>query len=109
MKKTLVTVDNLETFICKERGVLSVDGSFLLTPGAKDALAKRGVALVHGPSPETAPVAQKHSEQLPAASAGEKRLLLAVAAMLHERCGIHEPQVLQSLSRCIVDTIRDNI
>ena len=43
MKKELICVDNLDAFICKQDGKLYVDQGRILTPGAKDELARRGV------------------------------------------------------------------
>ena len=54
MKKQLVEAGNVDAYICKETGTLYLDGTLLLTPGAKDELSRRGVAVAYGPRPGTA-------------------------------------------------------
>ena len=55
MKKVLVQADNLDEFICQEEATLYVDASMILTPGAKDELLKRGVAVVRTSCASPAP------------------------------------------------------
>ena len=121
MKKTLVEAANLDAFICTEHNTLYADGALLLTPGARDALSKRGVTIVYGPNPHAGQGqhvechANCHDDHrhdahpAPATSEGEARLVLAVAAMLQEHCGIKDPATLHALSSCIVRTIGENI
>ena len=76
MAKKLVGIDNLDAAICQASGKIYVDGSIILTPGAKDELIKRGIPIVYGPKPEllgcmAEPVAAASSAQL-------ETLLLAV-------------------------------
>ena len=55
MKKELITVDNVNNYICKQDGKLYVFGNRLLTAGAKDELGRRRVSVVYGPEPVAAP------------------------------------------------------
>ncbi len=57
MKKELITVDNVNNYICKQDGKLYVFGNRLLTAGAKDELGRRRVTVVYGPEPVVAPAA----------------------------------------------------
>ena len=55
MKKELITVDNVNNYICKQDGKLYVFGNRLLTAGAKDEMGRRRVTVVYGPEPVAAP------------------------------------------------------
>ena len=57
MKKELITVDNVNNYICKQDGKLYVFGNRLLTAGAKDELGRRRVTVVYGPEPVVVPAA----------------------------------------------------
>ena len=57
MKKELITVDNVNNYICKQDGKLYVFGNRLLTAGAKGELGRRRVTVVYGPEPVVAPAA----------------------------------------------------
>ena len=41
MKKELISVENLDAFICRQDGKLYVDRNRILSPGAKDELSAR--------------------------------------------------------------------
>ena len=58
MKKELISRDNLDSFINKDDGKLYLGSGRLLTPGAKDELARRNVAIVYGEPP-----ASEHTQQ----------------------------------------------
>ena len=68
MKKELITVDNVNNYICKQDGKLYVFGNRLLTAGAKDELGRRRVTVVYGPEPVVAPAAAPASSCSSAAS-----------------------------------------
>lgn len=103
MKKVLVQADNLDEFICREDATLHVDASMILTPGAKDELLKRGVAVVRTSCASPAPhAALSGSENL-------EGLLLGVAAILRQECGITDPERLKAASLQAVQIIRDNL
>lgn len=121
MAKKRVGVDNLESFICKESGSLHMDGSLILTPGARDELSRRGVAVVYGPRPESGSCAPAAGACPPGCTcaactagagteaSGAERLVLAVAGILKDRYGITDPGQLRTLSCHVVETIRKNI
>ena len=69
MKKELITVDNVNNYICKQDGKLYVFGNRLLTAGAKDELGRRRVTVVYGPEPVVAPAAAPASSCSSAAGA----------------------------------------
>ena len=116
MKKELVGVDNLEACICRETGSVYIDGSIILTPGAKDELSKRGIAVVYGPRPGGAPRAA--TQACPPgctckACCGKgmdvERLILGVACILKEEYGIHDPAELHRISCQVVKIIQNNV
>ena len=52
MGKQLVGRDNIEQFICHEEKKLYVGQTLILTPGAKDYLQEKSIAVVYGEQPE---------------------------------------------------------
>ncbi|MDX2494962.1 MAG: hypothetical protein QNK27_08385 [Desulfuromusa sp.] len=52
MGKQLVGRDNVEEFICHEEKKLYVGQTLILTPGAKDYLQEKCIAVVYGEPPE---------------------------------------------------------
>lgn len=132
MKKELICVENLDAFIRKQDGKLYVDQGRILTPGAKDELARRGVSIVYGPepAPEPAPVAacqtaapcrgccgtgrtfyvgpEEGSSSLAAAGSLES-LSIAVASMLKKQYGVTDPEQLRAMTIEALKTIRDNV
>ena len=118
MAKKLIGVDNLDAAICPASNTVYADGSIILTPGAKDALGKRGVAIVYGPKPDQvdcpAPAACPPGCTCPACTAGAQStdpetLVLAVACILKDHYHITDPGQLPTLCRLVVRTIRENI
>lgn len=110
MKKKLVTVDTIDSFICQKNGKLYVDASMVLTAGAKDALSSRGIEIVHV---ETcaAPGLSECAKQNNACcqDAGLEKLLLNVAAMLQQECGVTDPEKLKELSVRALEVIKANL
>ena len=53
MGKQLVGRDNVEEFICHEEKKLYVGQTLILTPGAKDYLQEKSIAIVYGEQPAT--------------------------------------------------------
>ncbi len=114
MKKVLVQADNLDEFICRADSKLYVDGSMILTPGAKDELARRGVVVVHASCSDSASRGPRGSASpsLGAAlgeNANLEGLLLGVAAMLQKECGITDPELLKAASLQAIQTIKENL
>ncbi|TYT74294.1 hypothetical protein [Desulfobotulus mexicanus] len=133
MGKTLVGIKNLEEHICKDSCKIYIDGSIILTPGAKDELRSRGITIVYGPKPEAAAAcppgctcevcSAKAKGGCPAGctcpacmeaalrsgAAGLESLILGIAGMLKTQYGISDPAQLMAISSKVVKTIRDNL
>ena len=114
MKKTLILVDNLDEFICKESNTIHLDAGMILTAGAKDELTRRHVSIVRGAAPErdcgrracvvracVAAAANPHADV--------ERLVHDVAATLQKEYGITDPAELKAASLKAVETIRKNL
>lgn len=112
MKKTLITVDNVQDFICQVEKRIYVDG-MILTPGAKDELHKRGIDIIFSSCPEVKGC-QAHSNS-PASVCSSmpeqenERLFYGVAAMLLNDYGIKDPEKLKELSIKATKIIKENI
>lgn len=116
MKKKLVTVDNLEEYVCRTSNQLHADSTMILTAGAKDELTRRGIALVYGSVPADLSSQLHHSMTHKTSFPGVAEeavnmteLLLGVAAILKKECGVTDPQELKALSLQAIKTIKDNI
>lgn len=118
MKKKLVEVNNLESFICQANAALYADNSLILTPGAKDELARRNITIVRDKEPfatcggrEACPVqACDPAMQVEAASDSveeDERLLLGIAAMVKEEFGIEDPKQLYDMSKQFVQVLQN--
>ncbi len=130
MKKELICVDNLDAFICKQDGKLYVDQGRILTPGAKDELARRGVSVVYGPEPAPEPetpscqpvgpcrgccgtgrtfyVGPEEGSALSMTGSLES-LTIAVASMLKKEYGVTDPEEIRAMTIEALKTIRDNV
>lgn len=51
MGKTLIGRHNIEQYICKREKKIYLDKTMLLSPGGKDYLHEKGVAIVYGAPP----------------------------------------------------------
>lgn len=124
MGKILVGVDNLDTAICQASGKVYADGSLILTPGAKDELGKRGIAIVYGPRPESMDCGTQNGSAAcppgctcPACivrAAGKEgatmeSLVLSVTEILKNQYHITDPEQLKTISLHVLKTIRENI
>ncbi len=123
MKKVLITKDNLDSFISREDGKIYVGSDKLLTPGAKDELARRKVQVVWGESPNgesqadaagcrcgcgsaTFYVGPEEASLQPKSLA---QLARTVAAMLSREYGVKDPEQLKNMTVEALKTIKDNI
>ena len=115
MQKTLVRADNLDEFLCRAEARIFVDNStMILTPGAKDELSKRKIAIVYGPCPNAASCTLHES---PASSLGSclannpgmESLLVGLAATLKKDYGISDPEQLKDYSLQALQTIKANL
>ena len=121
MGKKLIQAGNLDSVICRETGKVYADGSIILTPGAKDELSRRGVAIVYGPKSGDAGCATPAAGcpagcTCPACSKKSvldcttlDALTRSVSAMLKNHYHITDEEQLNRLSRQALQTIRDNI
>lgn len=107
MKKTLVEASNLDAHICQETKSVYVDGSIILTAGAKDELRKRGIDLVYGPNPKAAGGCAAVAASFGCTDAEE--MLIAVAALLKKEYGITDPESLKAASHQIVKTLQESL
>lgn len=111
MQKQLVTIDNLDEFICQSSNVFYMDGTKILTPGAKDELIKRGISIEYGQG------CNHPGTSCAAASAGcntsqvdeQDEMLIAIAATLQKEYGVTNPDELKKLSRQVFQTLHDNL
>lgn len=117
MKKQLVEAGNLDAFICQATSALYADSSMILTPGAKDELARRHIAIIREKKPfascgarEICPV-QACDPQLQSTggspSCEDERLLLGVAAMVKEEFGIDDSRLLYDMSTQFVRVLKN--
>ena len=125
MKKELISVENLDAFICKSDGKLYVSKNRILTPGARDELARRKVSIVYGEEPAPAEHVQAPcrggggagktffvgpEEGTGLASAGSlESLSMAVAHMLKTQYGVTDPREIRAMTVEALKTIKDNI
>lgn len=94
MGKTLITIQNLDQFICG--GKLVMDSAKILTPGARDELSKRGVQICYD---EAAAQPCGHGD---CAHHGHdehnEELLIGVAAIIKQHYGITDPDELRKVT-----------
>ncbi|WP_147820280.1 hypothetical protein [Salidesulfovibrio onnuriiensis] len=115
MKKKLVEVGNLDPYICLDSKKFYMDDNMILTPGARDELSRRGIAIVCGAKPEAAYASkEEHAHDAACTPAehgcnGVEDLLVAVAAMVKTEFGVEDPEVLKAISCEAVKTIKENI
>lgn len=111
MKKTLITVDNLDGHICSADGRLYAGKDTILTAGAKDELSRRHVEVVYGEAPASctagaaADEAAAGNPPAPCCAAatasrinGIEGLVGTVSSMLRGKYGISDPKLLASLT-----------
>ncbi|WP_432738138.1 hypothetical protein [Maridesulfovibrio sp. FT414] len=117
MKKKLIEVRNLDSFICKESGTINVDKCMLLTPGAKDELRRRKIRIVHVADA----YAEAHAADVHEADGcgnanctkekcdGCESLVMGIAVLLKEEYGITDMAQLKELSFSIAEAVKAHI
>jgi len=113
--KKLIQAGDLDSVICG--GMVYADGSIILTPGARDELSRRGVAIVYGARPESAAAAGCPAGCTCPACAGKPALdcttldalSRSVSEILKNQYHITDEEELRRLSRQALRTIRENL
>ncbi len=108
MAKQLVQRDNIAQFINPGETTFYVDQTLLLTPGAKDYLREKGIALVYGERPAAAAqpaVASTPVEKLQA-TAQEPELRVRIGEMLKNDFAIRDRKHIDDVTRKVMDRLR---
>ncbi len=103
--KQLITVQTLDACISSD-GKCYIGPNQILSPGAKDELGRRRVAIVYGPKPDASSACCCQSSSGSGSTSCCKKgsicdpdeLAIAVAALLKKECGISDPAELRALT-----------
>ena len=113
MKKQLVAVNNLDSYICQDSATIYVTKSMILSPGAKDELKRRNICIVYGEAPGetvcTTALEPTETSKEVTDTEDMERLFYGIAAMAKEELGINDPETLKNISTKIMDTLRKSI
>jgi hypothetical protein len=94
MGKTLITLDNIDEFVCC--GKLAMDSSKIITAGARDELTRRGIEVVYGEAEgQCCCHEQAHA---PHEAQYDEELLVGVAAIIRQHYGITDPETLKKVT-----------
>lgn len=123
MRKTLISIDMIEEHICGACGNLHAEGA-LITPGARDELARRGIRIVYGGKERGEQCNGLASSFCAAASAASgasgafraqegtvttQDMLVGVAALIQRECGVTDPDQLRDMTLNVVKTLQKNL
>ncbi len=89
MAKKLVSEKGVEALVVGD--TFYMDGTIILTPGAKDVLRNKGVTIAYGPRPERCE---------------EDPLEAAVAALLKKEYGICDDAQVKAVSAKVIEIIK---
>lgn len=123
MAKELITADNVEQFVCD--GKLCMNGSRILTPGARDVLGKKHVEVVYGEAPcnntacrnpcgnaawqgSSSPVAAGQCTSGACNAEFDEDVLVGVAAIIKRHYNITNPEELRRVTLTTVRAIAGN-
>ncbi len=106
MAKKLVNEKGVEALVIGE--TFYMDGSIILTPGAKDVLRDKGVTIVYGPRPETCESEACESEICKPDMCAKDRIEATVAGLLEREYGITDEDQVKALSAIVADMIQQN-
>ncbi|CCO23641.1 hypothetical protein [Maridesulfovibrio hydrothermalis] len=118
MKKKLIEVGNLESFLCPDSSMFYVDSTIILTPGAKDELGRRKISIARVADAEAAVREQKDQAFSECRDAGDcvkaerdecENLVMGIAVMLKEEYGISDIAQLKEMSFQLAEIVRENI
>ena len=98
MGKTLITLDNIDEFVCC--GKLAMDSTKIITAGARDELTKRGIEVVYGEAEGQCCCHEQandheHGHHAPQ---HDEDLLVGVAAIIRQHYGITDPEMLKKVT-----------
>lgn len=101
MSKTLITVDNLQDYVTGNR--LAMDGSKILTAGARDELTRRGIEIAWGDAPAESCCGccggdHKVEHASACHSPEQEDLLIGVAAIIKQHYNITDPEELKKVT-----------
>ncbi len=121
MKKILIGSSRVDEFIKGDEKTLYMDSTMLLTPGAKDILRNRGVAIVYGSRPvaeETAPVScptevhgtqevQETPENPENQEGSMASLVETIVGLLRKDFGVNDPETIREISLKVLNKINN--
>jgi ethanolamine utilization cobalamin adenosyltransferase len=113
MKKTLIGSSRIDEFIKEGEKTLYMDKTMILTPGAKDTLRNRGVAIEYGPRPvakteETVPVSCPGETQEP--ESPQEKQEESIDSLMETFLSLLEsdPEAIQEVSRIVLSKLEEN-
>ena len=108
MAKQLVERGNITQFINPGETTFYVDQTLLLTPGAKDYLREKGIALVYGERPGVAaqPAGDSTSVEKQQPAMPESDLRLRIGEMLKNDFAIRDRKHIDDVTRKVMDRLR---
>ncbi len=108
MAKQLVERSNIAQFINPGETTFYVDQTLLLTPGAKDYLREKGIALVYGERPTAAaqPVVASASAEKQQPAAQEPELRVRIGEMLKTDFAIRDRKHIDDVTLKVMDRLR---
>ena len=111
MGKTLITLDNIDEFVCC--GKLAMDSSKIITAGARDELTKRGIEVVYGEAEgQCCCHGHDHAHDHAHDHHGpqhDEELLIGVAAIIRQHYGITDPEMLKKVTLETVTAISKDL
>ena len=115
MKKIFVGCDKVEEYICQDEKKIYLEGTLLLSSGARDYLREKGIALIYGKKPETDQDALMCADfegvEAEAESKGtqdDEALITKIVEILKNDYSINDSEKIVAVSSQIMKRIRDN-
>ncbi|WP_027723007.1 hypothetical protein [Maridesulfovibrio zosterae] len=118
MKKKLIEVGNLDSFLCPDSCTIYVDNTMILTPGAKDELRKRKISIARVADAKSMKdrMYEQDSSDCKYTNSCEKAecdecesLVMGIAVMLKEEYGITDLTQLKEMSFQLAEIVKENI
>ncbi len=97
MGKQLVGRDNVEEFIHHEEKKLYVGKALILTPGAKDYLQEKSIAIVYGEEPNTEAKPARKNE-----AASDSNLNSRIEQLLKSDFSITDSKLITEVTRKVI-------